>query len=483
VNDEMQADAPLVDISDVRKHAESTTVDVTEGRTRLWSRSIDDDDDVQELSKRCDELSQRQGSEDEEEGEEIADHALERSGFLLKKSGALSGWRRRYFVLPPYGTLLWYKSEHDTKPTGYVALAECTVLGPDATPGAPWPPKRLEATLKGVDGYSLVLAAAHKEYVLVAEDAAARVAWLRALRHNAALPPMPGVGGPTGDSADPEAAKAAKRSMLGGVVLRAEKAMASRAVTSDLGKKLLTSFLLPETLTLVQATRNLMAKDTTLPAKRALDFENTILKTTVKIVILMQHGLLTGRELGPLSREVDALCLEVVRTHHAARGMADVPEEEARHTELVRRLGDVDGMCLRVLGGLLSPKNMAALQALTAHVRDPRTIERLLSEPCFTADVDAVAEALRVVYGLAYGGAQLSGAGGASGSEYERTCTLASAPGSPKKFRATVAGLPSGSVIFCTLPCCGARISFSVAKPTRSVVFPQTASCVKTCGR
>ena len=82
----------------------------------------------------------------------------------------------------------------------------------------------------------------------MADDESDRVAWLRALRHNAALPPMPGLGGGPSSPMSPETAKAAKRSMLGQVALRAEAAIASKAVTTELGKKLLASFLLPETL-------------------------------------------------------------------------------------------------------------------------------------------------------------------------------------------------------------------------------------------
>lgn len=54
--------------------------------------------------------------EEEEDEEEAPPEAAERSGFMQKKSGVLSGFKRRYFVLPPHGTLLWFKSEKDKNP-------------------------------------------------------------------------------------------------------------------------------------------------------------------------------------------------------------------------------------------------------------------------------------------------------------------------------------------------------------------------------
>ena len=232
-----------------------------------------------------------------ESDEDEPKEATERSGFMQKKSGTLSGFKRRYFVLPPSGTLLWYKSEKDKAPTGFVHLADAEIVEPEGPALA-----KLAGNLKNVAG-SPLLVRGHKDYLLVADDDSERAAWLRALRQNARLPPMAGLKGgeaaaPAEGSSPATAAKTAKRSMLGGVVLRAEKRMASRAITSDLGKKLLREFCLPETFTLLEALRNLAGHDATLPPKSGALFENTILRIAVKLVLLIQHDTLGPRALG-----------------------------------------------------------------------------------------------------------------------------------------------------------------------------------------
>ena len=217
------------------------------------------------------------------------------SGFLMKKSGAFSGTKKRYFVLNG-GTLLWYKSEKDSSPTGYVHLSECfaiTEFNPMASP------RSKNADLASEANNSVLVLKANKEYMLWAEDESDRDRWLRCLRHNRDFPPIPQLCGavaatkprdlPEHDAGDvsrtqslqvdarlaeegvdlssnarathppasKEVAKAQKRSMLSNLALKAEKKMVGRAVTSDLGKKILREYCLPETFTLLQAMRDL----------------------------------------------------------------------------------------------------------------------------------------------------------------------------------------------------------------------------------
>jgi len=91
--------------------------------------------------------------------------ALERSGFLHKKSGALSGLRRRYFHLPPCGTLLWYKSEKDKEPTGFCHLASVTIVEHGAA-GAGSRASYAQTT-GGRPGFTL---RGRKDYTLIADD-------------------------------------------------------------------------------------------------------------------------------------------------------------------------------------------------------------------------------------------------------------------------------------------------------------------------
>ena len=73
--------------------------------------------------------------------------------------------------------------------------------------------------------------------------------------------------------------------MLGSLALRAEKRMVGRAVTSDLGKKLLREYCLPETFVMLEALRELASKDPTLPPRTGQQIENTILKMAVKVAL------------------------------------------------------------------------------------------------------------------------------------------------------------------------------------------------------
>lgn len=104
------------------------------------------------------------------------DGEMEMSGFLVKKTGTFSNYKRRFFVLRG-GTLLWYKSEKDTTPTGFAHLADATVA---------------EARSSTKEGYHFSLSSQGKTYALQTDDASDRDRWLRALRHNKSVPAVEG---------------------------------------------------------------------------------------------------------------------------------------------------------------------------------------------------------------------------------------------------------------------------------------------------
>ena len=66
--------------------------------------------------------------------------------------------------------------------------------------------------------------------------------------------------------------------MLSNLAFKAEKKMVGRAVTSDLGKKLLREYCLPETFILLQAMRDMASLDPAMPPKHGAKIEDTILK-------------------------------------------------------------------------------------------------------------------------------------------------------------------------------------------------------------
>ena len=110
--------------------------------------------------------------------------------------------------------------------------------------------------------------------------------------------------------------------MLSSLALRVEKRMIGRAVTTDLGKKLLKEYVqvsrqgspssqaakrpltlpLPfpslqdETFIILQAMRGLASLDPRNPPKYGAKVEETILKTAVKVVLLYQHNRINARD-------------------------------------------------------------------------------------------------------------------------------------------------------------------------------------------
>ena len=227
--------------------------------------------------------------------------AVEKKGYLTKKSGVLSGNRKRWFVLEQ-GSLTWYKTEKDAKPQGHVHLGPCKIFTLADTPSAP-----------KSDDFALVIRG-RKEYTLWASSAADRDEWLAALQNNAACPPVAGLaaeedgeGGAGARAAAPAVEKPTKKPMM----MRAQTFVAKKVLTSELGKKLLREFCLPGVMELLDHLKVLVAKDTTLPPQTAREHEDIILKTAVKLVLLFTHGVLRPRDLEQLHCLAEMMLIEV----------------------------------------------------------------------------------------------------------------------------------------------------------------------------
>lgn len=424
--------------------------------------------------------------------------ALERSGFLHKKSGALSGLRRRYFHLPPCGTLLWYKSEKDKEPTGFCHLASVTIVEHGAA-GAGSRASYAQTT-GGRPGFTL---RGRKDYTLIADDEQERDSWLRALRHNKAFPAMAGLKGDTsglaGSAKEPAAdEKQKKKSMLQKVMMpsRLQEEMVCMAVTSDLGKKLLREYCLPEAFSLLQALRNLANRDDSLPVKSGLRFENTILRIAVKVAMLHRNGKLHSqkRVLDELESATDAACVALVRTHRALRTAQRGPPSvtiggrvqllcanesspmEELLPELSLRLQCLEAILVELLAPFLPPKGIAALRDLIGHFSSPVTLQRITQGAAFQDDLDVIGGALEAIYGL-IGETSLEG----EGAVELRSCTRVKGATS-RKFRIVVLGLPAGAMAFGVLPCCGTIVQVQVTQRARCVIFPQSQACRERCG-
>lgn len=409
----------------------------------------------QELERQLVQSAVLEDAEDEEDGaedspgggrqrqvtiEEVAAQPMELSGFLLKKSGALSGQKRRFFVLKQ-GTLIWYKHEKDASPTGYCHLEDVSALleyesyrrpaaggsasggggggsGGSSRLGGLFGSGKLRsgkespelddpsALTKSADGGSgggtALVVKAMKDYVLWADDTYDRDRWLRALRHNHGFEPLPGLdaAGSLPQAAEPTDKKSAKKSMLSNLALRAEKKLVGRAVTSDLGKKLLREYCLPETFSLLQAMRDMASLDPLMPPKHGAKIESTILRMAVKVALLHQHGRLVPRDFDPVVHIVDVLCVDFVRKYDAVSTPPHTDEEDPEHERLSTRMRALNAALRLLLKEHMSPKNVDAVSEVLAYLGLPLNMSRFTSEPKCFAELGKMAESLRRMYGL-----------------------------------------------------------------------------------
>ena len=398
---------------------------------------------VAELEEQLNKARQTYGEIEEEESRRDSwsmcstadneDEPVALSGFLMKKSGAFSGLKRRFCVLNG-GTLIWFKSETDTStPAGYVHLRECSVITEQAGPKSP------RASTRSSDGnptHGFVVKSI-KEYLLWADDESERDKWLRALRHNRNMPPLDALSGaqpvtarrpswymlplgPLGSQptdVDVRASlssasssrreeepagspKGGKRSILGNVALRMEKKMVGRAVTSDIGKKLLREYCLPETFVLLQALRDLASRDPKMPPKAGQKVEETILRMAVKVALLHQHGRLAPQDFQPIVTLVDHLCISCVRKYDVTRKPPHSDVHDPDHEIFGRKMTNLAAAMGTLLEGHVSDKNVGALKDVIDYLGSPANLSRFLSVPACTAELAKISETLRLIYRL-----------------------------------------------------------------------------------
>ena len=416
---------------------------------------------------------------------------IDLAGFLVKKSGALSGTKRRFMVLKE-GTLLWYKSEKDslkdTHPAGFLHLKDVTALRecgqrarsrlsvsigsrlsvggrlsvsdgqPSPTPpsqqqqqqpeqpeqqaaptslwsafkkkgalksltashgsagGAQAPASGKDATsgsASGDEGVSFSVRTTAKEYIFWAEDASERDKWLRALHHNQSVAsPVEGLsktggGGWGGGDADggggsSKGGDSTKSSsgILASFAMKVEKKLVGRAVTSELGKKLLREYCLPETFTLLQAMRDMTSLDPLMPPKHGASIEDTILRIAVKVVLLYRHGHLSSQDFEPVIGVVDTLSEGLVRKYDAVTTPPHTDEADPEHSLYNTHMRVLDAVLREMLKPHISPKNLQALSTAVSYLGDPQTLTRFTTEPKCCVELGKMTEALRQMYGL-----------------------------------------------------------------------------------
>ena len=412
--------------------------------------------------------------EDDEEIDETALAEQTLSGWLTKRSGPFNVTRRRFFIITE-GTLSWHKNERDLATAlGAITLRDCTIADPD-------------------DGSCVVaIKAPEKNYELEADDPAACGEWVSALRNHARLPPsrlytssqtgslvrrrpspprrrrprrparprdpparralsLPQSGMSRGSQESLEESEggspspAGRRpagpskapSVISNLRLKAEKKIASRAVASDLGKKVLKELAAPETFVILSSVQELSTRDPSI--KPSINIENTILRIASKahrrprlppppstststtspppppplslqVALLLQHGRLKMTSLHSIGAVSDALCLDLMRKYDALQrsGRDDL---DPNHENVVERVRMLEADLVAALSPHMTPKNVAALCQVTGFIGSPERIQRILTEELFKPDVLKIVEALKVVYKLDMSAAAASARG------------------------------------------------------------------------
>jgi len=368
-------------------------------------------------------------------------YAVALSGFLTKRTGTFSQHKRRFFVLRE-GTLLWYKTERDVTPTGFCHLSEAASICEHPRPsqprratskealnappaqGAPLsPPSSQKAAADELDSASSLASSvepplvrtssehargaalaihARKDYVLWADDSSERDKWLRALRHNATFPPLPGLAPPTpsGGTAMGKETKE-KHSLLSSLVLGAEKKMIGRAVTTDLGKKLLREYCLPETFSVLQAMRDMASLDPAMPPRYGAFIEDTMLKMAVKVMLLYQHGRIGTRDFDAAVSLVDRLAVDLVAKYDATITPPDYCDlRDPEHRQLATVFTAINAELKLLLKDHMSEKNLSALSQVVSYLGSPASMSRFTGEPACFEELGKMVAGLRKMYQL-----------------------------------------------------------------------------------
>ena len=286
----------------------------------------------------------------------------------------------------------------------------------------PLPPNEGSAGESSIEEACPFRLRAHKDYILWADDVYDRDKWIRALQHNKDYPPLTGIGG-SSRSSDSTAGGASsrrsdtgvgggrgaaslqpsgpsKRSMLGSLALKAEKKLVGRAVTSDLGKKLLREYCLPDTFVLLQAMRDVASIDPAMPPKHGAKVEDTILKMACKVVLLYRHSILTPRDFDAAAGLVDTIAVDIVRKYDAVcrSPYADLFDED--HERMAVHMRALSAELKLLLSPHVTPKNVSALVDVVEYFGAPLNMARFLKEQRCLGELAKMANALRKMYGL-----------------------------------------------------------------------------------
>jgi len=176
--------------------------------------------------------------------------------------------------------------------------------------------------------------------------------------------------------------------------------LAERAVTNDLGKRMLRKYAAPEALTLVEALRALVRGDG-LPRRRAQQLEDTALRLAVRITLLVQQRVLIWDDLRPVIRSADAWLLDLLRKHVVTRAPPHTDPADPAHERLASEAAAFERELAALIGGHATPKLVEAGRAVVGFFGDAARMQRFLTAPRHADTVEALVTSLRALYVMA----------------------------------------------------------------------------------
>jgi len=194
----------------------------------------------------------------------MSDVHVIKEGLLKKRGGKQDkpsgNWNTRYFILHG-GSLYYYQSQTDEAHKGVVQLKDSHVE------------ELLEKDTKRP--FCFAIHTASKQFWVCAENESNYQEWLQAIKDHLGQPALP----------PPD------RPKVKGLVFRAQKQVAEKAVNTGLGKDLLKKYLPDDTWFLLESLKRMVK--TSINEEKSKELEHRILKIAVKTAMLYNGGHLT----------------------------------------------------------------------------------------------------------------------------------------------------------------------------------------------
>lgn len=185
-----------------------------------------------------------------------------------------------------------------------------------------------------------------------------------------------------------------KLGVIGKMAFKAERKLVSKAVSSDVGKRALRSYLKPETFEVMDSLRLLMDSDPTLAAGTGQRTQTAILKIGSKIALLLQHKLLQPSEFRQVIFCADNVSDAVVRKYDCSRGPPYRDLSDIGHRRMLADLATIEQAVTQMLTPYVSSKTTGSVSEVIGHFTAPR-LDRILTDAACAPHIAAIAARLR----------------------------------------------------------------------------------------